>query len=264
MLRSEFSHHISSFQSKIDVAHQARLAGASWDSSGGGGRLALATDTALFIVVVKLPYMWAVCQSTMAYVHAVDPRGPKICFWDMATDEMQTRPFKPVVALEASSKHLLIVTEGEVPGQYALVLCDAIGTSLDTKPVRFCPQHVAMTATHILAANGNTLYVWNYCNEEVRWICCSSFCMHAKFLEKIVDVETSPTVSHLQGGINVLEHDYSPVGFTDSVLMVCHACWGVWRHGHTNRMLLRMPSQQLLSARSSCSLHSLSVLKHPS
>jgi WD repeat-containing protein 35 len=161
-------------------AHEERLAGASWDSSGGGGRLALATDTALFIVLVKLPYIWAQCQSTMAYVHALDPKGPRMLLWDMATDEMQSRPIKSVVAVQASSRHFLIVTEGEVPGQYSLVICDAIGTSLDSKPILFLPQHVAMSATHIVAARGNALYVWNYCNEEVRCICCSSFCMHAK------------------------------------------------------------------------------------
>ena len=143
-------------------------AGASWDSSGGGSRLALATDVALFIVSVKLPYMWTVCQSTMAYAHSVDPKGPKMCFWDMSTDETHSRPFKSVVALEASCKHLLIASEGDVPGQYALVLCDSIGTSLDSRPIRFLPQHVAMTATHAVATSGNTLYVWNYCNEEVR------------------------------------------------------------------------------------------------
>lgn len=90
-----------------------------------------------------------------------------MCFLDMDTNESHSRPFKPVVGLESSDKHLLIVTEADLSGQYVMMLCDTIGTSLDTRPIPFLPQHIAMTGTHAVASSGSNVYVWSYCNEKV-------------------------------------------------------------------------------------------------
>jgi hypothetical protein len=62
---------------------------------------------------------------------------------------------------------MLVATEGEMPGQYSLVLCDTIGTNLDSIHIRFLPELIAFTSTHVLSTCGNVVHVWNYTTDEV-------------------------------------------------------------------------------------------------
>lgn len=46
--------------------------------------------------------------------------------------------------------------------QYAIVLCNLIGTPLEYKYIDFEPHYWAMNATHILVASKSYFYIWNY------------------------------------------------------------------------------------------------------
>lgn len=46
--------------------------------------------------------------------------------------------------------------------QYALVLCNMIGTPLEFKYIDFEPQHWVMNPTHIVVASKSYFYLWNY------------------------------------------------------------------------------------------------------
>lgn len=50
--------------------------------------------------------------------------------------------------------------------QYTLVLCNAIGTPLDTKYTEMGPQHVTMTTSHVIAASREAFYVWQFKNPK--------------------------------------------------------------------------------------------------
>lgn len=46
--------------------------------------------------------------------------------------------------------------------QYAIVLCNSIGTPLEYKYIDFQPQFWSMNATHVLVASKSYFYLWNY------------------------------------------------------------------------------------------------------
>ena len=45
-----------------------------------------------------------------------------------------------------------------------LVLCNSIGTPLDSKYIDLDPMYVTMTKTHIIAASKEAFYVWQFKN----------------------------------------------------------------------------------------------------
>lgn len=46
--------------------------------------------------------------------------------------------------------------------QYILILCNAIGSPVDSKYIDVRPDYVAMTPFHVIAASTDTLYLWQY------------------------------------------------------------------------------------------------------
>ena len=46
--------------------------------------------------------------------------------------------------------------------QYAVVLCNSIGTPIEYKYIDFQPTFWSMNATHIVVASRSYFYIWNY------------------------------------------------------------------------------------------------------
>lgn len=63
-----------------------------------------------------------------------------------------------------------------------LILCNSLGTPIDSKYMDVEPVFVSMSTTHIAAASHNCVYVWNFTSAKVRatflllqcWICYSN------------------------------------------------------------------------------------------
>lgn len=48
------------------------------------------------------------------------------------------------------------------PNQFILILCNAIGSPVDSKYIDVEPLHLAMTPYHVIVANNEMVYVWQY------------------------------------------------------------------------------------------------------
>ena len=48
------------------------------------------------------------------------------------------------------------------PQQWALIVCNAIGSPIDSKYIDIEPKYVAVTQTHVIAANTSYFYAWNF------------------------------------------------------------------------------------------------------
>ena len=48
--------------------------------------------------------------------------------------------------------------------QYVLILCNAIGTPLESKYIDMEPLYVTMTDTHVVAASKEAFYSWQFKN----------------------------------------------------------------------------------------------------
>ncbi len=61
--------------------------------------------------------------------------------------------------LYTSTLHL---SQGENPGEHILILCNAIGSPVDSKYIEVEPKYLAITNYHVIAANDEVVYVWQF------------------------------------------------------------------------------------------------------
>ena len=74
------------------------------------------------------------------------------CVLISQADEIQTQ----------SGTSLALNTRTTSPTQHALVLCNSIGTPIESKYVDFQPMHWSMNTTHVLVASKSYFYLLGY------------------------------------------------------------------------------------------------------
>ena len=64
--------------------------------------------------------------------------------------------------VQAAGQNCILVTRGEESGQCNIILCDAIGTPVDSNTTSVEPVCLTMTSTHVVVASADTVFVWLY------------------------------------------------------------------------------------------------------
>lgn len=90
-----------------------------------------------------------------------------IIFWDISINEKHVKYMKRLQQIATSEEYCVLVAKIEPePGkhipQWILVLCNAVGCPIDSKTITIEPKHVCMNKTHIIVANEDVVYVWQY------------------------------------------------------------------------------------------------------
>ena len=136
--------------------------GLDWE--GGGLRIALAVDSFIYFANIRPDYKWGYFGKTLVYA-CTKPDRPEHCvvFWDTKTDEHYTKYVKKLVAIRAAGDNCVLVTKADDnTEQFILILCNAIGTPIDSKYTEVEPLVLAMTKHHIAVASEHYVYVWQY------------------------------------------------------------------------------------------------------
>jgi len=161
------------------LVHSLRVPGGNvttmaWE--GGGLRVALALESFVFFASARPQYMWAAFENTIVYAFA-KPNSPEHCcmFWNTKSGETHLKVIKNLTALTAGGDCCALFTlaeaEGDVAGtvgapsaapRYTLILCNSIGSPIESRPLSIAPMRLAMTSTHLAVASAGTLYLWNY------------------------------------------------------------------------------------------------------
>jgi len=135
----------------------------SWE--GGGLRLALAVDSAVFFANVRPAYKWAAFGDTVAYAfNKPDREDQCVVFWNTSTNERTFKYVKKLMRMAAApeGKHCVLATATDDGAGFSLILCDAIGSPVDTKRIDMPPQYLAMTPMHVVVGSRDQVYVWQY------------------------------------------------------------------------------------------------------
>lgn len=74
--------------------------------------------------------------------------------------------YRNIVHMQAGGNHCLLSTRGEEARQFILILCNAIGSPVDSKYISLEPQLLAVTATHAIAASPDAVFVWQHTTGE--------------------------------------------------------------------------------------------------
>ncbi|XP_071961535.1 WD repeat-containing protein 35-like isoform X2 [Antedon mediterranea] len=134
----------------------------SWE--GGGLRIALAVDSFIYFANIRPDYKWGYCSDTVVYAFTKPERSEHcIVFWDTKNNERHIKYVRNLISVTAYGDHCVLATKAEEGmGNYVLVLCNSIGTPLDSKYIDIEPQFVALTKTHIIATSKEAFYVWQF------------------------------------------------------------------------------------------------------
>lgn len=134
----------------------------TWE--GGNLRIAIGVDSCLYFANIRPDYKWGYLSDTVVYsFQKADRVDHCLIFWEPTRDVKNVKYLKSLTMLCSGGDHCCLVTKSdEDGGQHVLVLCNAIGTPMDSRFIDFEPQFLCMTATHIIAASNNAIYVWQY------------------------------------------------------------------------------------------------------
>ncbi|OCT79015.1 WD repeat-containing protein 35 [Xenopus laevis] len=150
-----------------------QITAVSWE--GGGLRIGLAVDSFIYFANIRPDYKWGYCSNTVVYA-CTRPDRPEYCvvFWDTKNNEKYVKYVKSLMSVTTCGDFCILATkadesqqqddrETEVNGAtYVLVLCNSIGTPLDSKYIDLVPLFVTMTKTHVIAASKEAFYIWQY------------------------------------------------------------------------------------------------------
>ena len=169
----------------------AGISALSWE--GSGLRIALAVDSYIYFANIRPDYKWGWFSNTLVCAYNKSDR-PEHCvvFWDTNTDDRYTKYVKKLLRIGAAGENCVLATKADVSlaetpsagnersnngrgrghrprsradaadGTYILILCNAIGSPIDSKYINVAPSFIAMTPCHVVVASDDMLYVWQY------------------------------------------------------------------------------------------------------
>mmetsp|Transcript_32306 Transcript_32306/g.92700 ORF Transcript_32306/g.92700 Transcript_32306/m.92700 type:complete len:1232 (-) Transcript_32306:146-3841(-) len=140
----------------------SNLRSISWE--GNGLRLALAVDSHIFFANIRPDYLWGYFSHTLVYAVLKKERSEHVVvFWDTQGDEKYTKYIKHVTHIRSCEEYCVLVTKADdSSGQYIVIICNDIGSPVDSKYLHIEPMHVAMTNSHVIVASEDVVYIWMY------------------------------------------------------------------------------------------------------
>ena len=68
-----------------------------------------------------------------------------------------------LISIAAAGEHCVLATNHEEGSKaYQLLLCNALGTPIDTKVIKIEPLFLAITTNHVFAASKDAFFVWHF------------------------------------------------------------------------------------------------------
>ncbi|KAK3238460.1 WD repeat-containing protein 35 [Cymbomonas tetramitiformis] len=133
----------------------------SWE--GGGLRIALAVDSYIYFANIRPDYKWGYFGSTLVYAFNKPDRAEHcVMFWDTKSNDRYAKYVKKLINIRACGEYCVLSTKGEEAGQYILILCNAIGSPVDSKYIETEPTFMTMTQYHVIVASEEVVYIWQY------------------------------------------------------------------------------------------------------
>jgi len=192
----------------------------SWE--GTGLRIALAVDSFIYFANVRPDYKWGFFSDTVVYAFNKPDRAEHCTiFWNSKTDEKHTKYVKKLLAIRACGDTCVLATKADDnSGQYILILCNAIGSPMDSKYIDVEPVYLHMTSQHVIVASNEVVYVWQYRTGGPKMLSADSAAMaqlrRKDGREKMWHIDDVPAM--VAGG---LERIQSHEATTDAICALC-------------------------------------------
>ncbi|XP_030627741.1 WD repeat-containing protein 35 isoform X2 [Chanos chanos] len=179
-----------------------QMTAVSWE--GGGLRIGLAVDSFIYFANIRPDYKWGYCSNTVVYAYTRPDRLEySVVFWGTKNNEKFVKYVKSLMSITTCGDFCILATKADDSHPpYVLVLCNSIGTPLDSKYIDIDPLFVTMTKTHVIAASKEAFYIWQY-----------------RVAKKLTALEINQVAKTRKEGRERVYHiDDSPSGTTDGTL----------------------------------------------
>ncbi|KAK7794863.1 hypothetical protein R5R35_002889 [Gryllus longicercus] len=172
---------------------------------GGSLRVALAVDSFIYFANIRPDYKWTYFESTVVFsYYRPEKYGTIITFWNTTNGECYHKCVKLLLGVASCGEHCVLATKTE--DQYGLMLCNAIGTPVDTKYMDIQPMWIAMNSTHVFAASQDNFLLWHYRTPKSR----STFVLAGSRQRKERLYHVDDTPSGVAEVIQDLDRSYEP------------------------------------------------------
>jgi WD repeat-containing protein 35 len=108
--------------------------------------------------------MWDYFGNTLVFAFKKPERNDMcIMFWDTKINERHVKYMRRLVKIKACGDYCITITrEGHNINQWSITLCNAVGCPIEDKVITIEPKYVCMNKTHIIVANDDIVYYWQY------------------------------------------------------------------------------------------------------
>ena len=146
----------------LAVPDSAFVSSVSWE--GNGLRIALSVSSIIYCANIKPDYNWAFFSDNIVYAYTKPDRSDFcVVFWNIKSNERYVKYIKKLMHTCAFGDHCLLVTKTEESNNmWVLILCNSIGSPVDTKKINIEPLYAGMNKTHVFIASSDSVYVWQY------------------------------------------------------------------------------------------------------
>lgn len=212
------------------------ISGLGWE--GNGLRLALAVESFIYFTNVRPDYKWGYFCNTLAYAFTRPDRTEHcVMFWDTKNNDKYPKYVRKLMGIQAFGDFCVLATKGENPGEYILILCNAIGSPVDSKYIDIEPKYLSITHYHVIAASDDVVYVWQFRTSFSKVLSTDVTGVARKDVrEKLFHIdEANPSTGdrgpdHFKAPDTPTSDPVSAITATESVLMVGRASGVVHRY----------------------------------
>ncbi|KFM66987.1 WD repeat-containing protein 35, partial [Stegodyphus mimosarum] len=163
----EKSHEVKFFNPYGEILHVLRfggnICGLSWE--GDGQRIALAVDCYIFFATIRPYYKWCYFSNTLGYAFnkSQDQKESTIMFWNSNTKEKHIKLVKNLSAVTACGDFCCIAAKNdEIIKEYSLIVCNGIGSPIDSCNINLEPHYLTMNHSDIFAASRSSFCKFHF------------------------------------------------------------------------------------------------------
>ncbi|XP_075168241.1 intraflagellar transport protein Oseg4 [Haematobia irritans] len=152
----------------------------SWE--GKSLRIAMAVDSFIYFANVRPDYIWCYFEKTVAFLNSNSNKTSNInsvTFWNTITNQSFLKEVEPCLNMAAFNEHCVLAVEC-VSGNmkdlalssmerknsddklYQLLLCNSIGTTVDSKYTEVCPNYIGINSNYVAIASRDEILLWHY------------------------------------------------------------------------------------------------------
>ncbi|XP_017491815.1 PREDICTED: WD repeat-containing protein 35 isoform X1 [Rhagoletis zephyria] len=163
------------------------IASLSWE--GKSLRIAMAVDSFIYFANIRPDYMWCYFEKTVVFLNRNSSNFTRnattnvITFWNTISNQSFLKEVEPALGMAACNEHCVIAVEclntnmkdihvsdtkennnqtESIDKCYQLLLCNSIGTTVDSKYTDMRPNFVGINSGHVTIASFDEVLIWHY------------------------------------------------------------------------------------------------------